>query len=253
MRKDNQVILITGGGSGIGLEIAKVFLAHKNTVIITGRNLSKLIKVKTQYSNIHIVQSDVTSDDDVKELAEIIEKDFGGLDVLINNAGILDTFDMGKENHSLERQLQEIEINFSAPIRMVHHFLPQLKKSKEAAIVNVSSGLAYVPFTQAPVYSATKAGVHSWTQAIRLQLKSWNIHVIELLPPIVATPLEANANITGDVGKIMQPETLAQAFWKGFLNNQEEILPGIASQLKFMSRLAPKFIFKQLNKVAVPE
>jgi uncharacterized oxidoreductase len=245
-------VLITGGNSGIGLEIAKLMTSKGYLVIITGTNQEKLNKVKTENPSITIFKSDVTNNEDIQSLAKNIEKDFGGIDVLINNAGILEAFDLGKENHSLERQFKEIEINFNAPIAMVHYFLPQLKNSKNAVIVNVSSSLAYVPFTQTPVYSGTKAAVHAWTKSIRLHLKPWNIKVLELLPPLVATPLEKNAKITGNSVKLMQPEDLAKAFWIGFQKNQQEITPGIANMLRIMSRLAPKFIFKQLNKIPTP-
>lgn len=254
MKQSNQKVLITGGSSGIGLALAKKFIDNNNTVIITGRNLPKLEKVKAELPHIHIFQSDVTDDAEVRMLADDIEQQFGGIDVLINNAGIMLLLDTGDETNDLAKQFNEIEINFNSPIRLLHYFLPQLKKSKEAAIVNVSSGLAYVPFAQAPIYSATKSALHFWTRSIRLQLKPLNINVLELLPPVVDTPLAHSADIAEDENlKPMPPEKLAEAFWKGYINNKEEITPGISSQLKLMSRLAPKFIFKQLNKQPIPK
>ena len=145
--------------------------------------------------------------------------------------------------------MQEIEINYNSPIRVLHYFLPQLKKSKSAVLVNVSSGLAYVPFAQAPTYSGTKSALHFWTKGIRPQLKPHNINVVELLPPVVDTPLAHGADIAEDDNlKPMPPEKLADIFWKDFIKGKEEITPGISKQLKLMSRLAPNFIFKQLNK-----
>lgn len=253
MKKDNQTVLITGGGSGIGLAIAKKFLSNDHTVIITGRNLSKLEKVKAELPNIHIFQSDVTREEDVKKLVVDVEHAFGGIDVLVNNAGIMLLLDAANERNELQRQFEEIEINFHAPIRMLHHFLPQLKKSKNAVLVNVSSGLAYVPFSQSPVYSGTKAAVHFWTKSIRPQLQPHNIKVIELLPPVVDTKLAHDADLKDDNLKPMPPEKLAEIFWKDYTKDKEEITPGISRALKIMSRLAPNFIFKQLNKVAVPK
>lgn len=253
MIKSEQKILITGGGSGIGLALAQKFLANNNAVIITGRNLAKLEKVKQDFPKLHIYQSDVTSDEEVKKLSEAVQEKFGGLDVLINNAGIMNLVDAGNEQNDLQKQIQEIEINYHSPIRVLHYFLPLLKKSKNAVLVNVSSGLAYVPFTQAPVYSGTKAALHFWTQAIRPQLKPHGIKVVELLPPVVDTPLAHGADIAEDDNlKPMPPEKLATIFWKDYLKGKEEITPGISKALKVMSRLAPKFIFKQLNKQSVP-
>ncbi len=254
MNNSKQKVLITGGGSGIGLALAQKFLQHGNTVIITGRNLSKLEKVKAETPDLHIYQSDVTKEEDVKKLIDQVQEEFGGIDVLVNNAGIMNLVDAGNERNDLQKQFQEIEINYHAPIRMLHHFLPQLKKSKHAVLINVSSGLAYVPFAQAPVYSGTKSALHFWTLGIRPQLKPHNIKVVELFPPVVDTPIfdgiamEENKNINP-----ISPETLADLFWKDFIKDKEEITPGMSFQLKLMSRLAPKFIFKQLNKLPVPQ
>ncbi|WP_020568044.1 SDR family oxidoreductase [Neolewinella persica] len=248
MQESNQKVLITGGGSGIGLSLARKFLAHGNTVIITGRNLSKLERVKAELPSIHIFQSDVTREDEVKRLVNDTENEFGGIDVLINNAGIMLLLDAGNEGNDLQKQFEEIEINFHAPIRMLHHFLPQLKKSKNAVLVNVSSGLAYVPFAQAPVYSGTKAAVHFWTKSIRPQLRPHKIKVIELLPPVVDTKLAHDADLKDDNLKPMPSEKLAELFWKDYSKGKEEITPGLSRGLKIMSRLAPKFIFRQLNK-----
>ena len=253
MQISNQKVLITGGGSGIGLSLAKKFLSQGNTVIITGRNQSKLEKVKADFPDIHIFQSDVTDDAEVRMLVDDMDERFGGIDVLINNAGVMLLLDIGNENNELRKQFEEIEINYHAPIRMVHYFLPQLKKSENGVIVNVSSGLAYVPFAQAPVYSGTKAAMHLWTQSIRIQLKPHGIKVIELLPPVVATKLAEDADLKDDNLKPMPPEKLAELFWKDFSKGKEEITPGLSKQLKLMSRLAPKFIFKQLNKQAIPK
>ncbi len=253
MKASGKTVLITGGSSGIGLALAQKFLENANTVIVTGRNLAKLEEVRAAHPELHIAACDGTDLAQVHALAQRMEAEFGGIDVLVNNAGVMYTFDIGKGTFPLEKQLQEVDINVSAPIRLAHVFLPQLKKSKEAAVVNVSSGLAYVPFTQAPVYSGTKAAIHFWTLGLRLHLKPHGIQVIELLPPVVDTPLAHGAAITDDRLKPMPPEVLAGQFWKGYLKGQSEILPGVSRYLKLFSRMAPGFIFKQLNKQPVPK
>tara|TARA_R110002072_G_scaffold22432_6_gene78767 strand:+ start:4564 stop:5328 length:765 start_codon:yes stop_codon:yes gene_type:complete len=253
MKQTKQTVLITGGGSGIGLALAKKFLDNDNTVIITGRNLSKLERVKEEIPKIHIFQSDVTDDAEVRMLADDIEQQFGHIDVLINNAGIMLLVDAGNEDNDLKKQMQEIEINYNSPIRVLHYFLPLLKKSKNAVLVNVSSGLAYVPFAQAPVYSGTKSAVHFWTLSIRPQLKPHGIKVIELLPPVVKTEIFDGIEVSEADFKPILPQQLADIFWKDYIKGKEEITPGMSKQLKFMSRLAPKFIFNQMNKDAIPK
>ena len=253
MKKSNNTVLITGGGSGIGLALARKFMENNSTVIITGRNLTKLIKVQTEFPKIHIIQSDVTIEKDVQELVTQTEKDFGGIDILFNNAGIMNLLDAGDESNDFSKQMNEIEINFNSPIRMLHYFLPQLKKSTNAVLINTSSGLAYVPFAQAPVYSGTKAALHFWTKAIRPQLARHQIRVVELLPPVVDTKLAKEADLSDDKLKPMPTEKLADHFWKDFTSGKEEITPGLSKQLRLMQRLAPKFIFKQLNKNVIPK
>lgn len=253
MKKSNNIVLITGGGSGIGLEIAKKFLENDNTVIITGRNLSKLVDVQAKLPKIKIVQSNVTIDKQVEALAKQMQNDHGGIDILFNNAGIMNLLDAGNETNDLSKQMNEIEINFNSPIRVLHYFLTQLKKSENAVLINTSSGLAYVPFAQAPVYSGTKAALHFWTKSIRPQLALHNIKVLELLPPVVATKLAEDADLSDDKFKPMPTQKLADIFWRDFLKGKEEITPGLSKQLRLMQRLAPKFIFKQLNKDVIPK
>lgn len=253
MIQSQQKVLITGGSSGIGLALAKKFMENGNTVIITGRNLSKLETVQKDFPNIHIFQSDVTDDAEVRMLVDDIEEKFDGIDILVNNAGIMNLVDVGHEENDLHEQLQEIEINFNSPIRLLHYFLPQLKQSEHAVVINVSSGLAYVPFSQSPVYSGTKSALHFWTKAIRPQLKPHDIKVVELLPPVVDTKLAKDADLKDDNLKIMPTDKLADIFWSHYIKGKEEITPGISSQLKLMSRLAPKFIFNQLNKQPIPK
>jgi uncharacterized oxidoreductase len=254
MKQSQQIVLITGGSSGIGLALAKKFMENDNTVIITGRNLSKLEAVQKDFPKIQIFQSDVTDDTDVRILADDIQEKFDGIDILVNNAGIMNLVDAGNESNDLQKQMQEIEINYNSPIRLLHYFLPQLKKSKNAVLINTSSGLAYVPFAQAPVYSGTKSALHFWTKGIRPQLKPHKIKVVELMPPVVDTPIFDNVGSAEENKfKPMPPEKLANLFWKDFIKGKEEITPGLSNQLKLMSRLAPKFIFNQMNRQPIPK
>ena len=249
MKLTENTILITGGSKGIGLELATQFLKLGNTVIITGRNLNRLNEVKKKYPKLNIIQSDAGKPVDIKSLYEIVSKQFPKLNVLINNAGIMRKLNLNDTSLDLENINQEIAINLSGPIRMVNQFLPLLKLQQHAAIMNVSSGLAFVPFPISPVYSAAKAGVHFYTQTLRIQLKNSNIKVFELAPPLTNTELQ-NAFTPDDMKgtQVMETSKMIEVAIKGFSNDTLEIRPGQSNLLKFMSRLAPQFILNQMSK-----
>ena len=249
MKLTENTILVTGGSKGIGLELATQFLKLGNTVIITGRNLNRLNEVQKKYPKLNIIQSDAGKPVDIKSLYEIVSIQFPKLNVLINNAGIMRKLNLNDTSLDLENINQEIAINLSGPIRMVNQFLPLLKLQQHAAIMNVSSGLAFVPFPISPVYSAAKAGVHFYTQTLRIQLKNSNIKVFELAPPLTNTELQ-NAFTPDDMKgtQVMETSKMIEVAIKGFSNDTMEIRPGQSNLLKFMSRLAPQFILNQMSK-----
>ena len=250
MKLTDNTILITGGSSGIGLELATRLLKLGNTVIITGRNTAKLDQIRQKWPQMHTFQSDVSDPAAIGELYTQVTRQFPDLNFLINNAGEMRRLDLHDKTLDVYNINREIEINLSGPIRMVQQFLPWLKARKNAAIMNVTSGLALVPFPLAPVYSATKAGLRAYTRSLRTQVKNDNIKVFELLPPVTKTPLINN--FQGDVNSrfSMDPGKLAEATIRRLKNDHYEILPGVARILKFMSRLAPGLIFHQFSKIA---
>jgi uncharacterized oxidoreductase len=249
MKLTNNTILITGGGSGIGLELAKQLAKLGNKIVITGRNPAKLEQAKKQLPGIHTIQSDVSDPKAIHALYEKVSRDFSDTNILINNAGIMRTINMHAVEGTLEDLTEEIEINLNGPIRMVKEFLPHLKRKPEAAIVNVSSGLAFVPLPLSPVYCATKAALHSFTLSLRVQLKNTKVKVFELAPPATKTELLGDFNAEDMKGvSVMNVVDMVAAGVKGMENDQLEIRPGQSNQLKFMSRVAPEFILKQMSK-----
>lgn len=164
MKLSGNTILITGGSSGIGLEMAKQFFNNNNNVIITGRNEERLQKAKEQLNGVTAIQSDVSNPDEIENLYQQITKDFPDLNILINNAGIMWKINLQGHNHSALELTKELDVNVKEPIWMSNAFLPLLKVKADAAIVNVSSGLAFVPLPISPVYSATKAGLHFYRE-----------------------------------------------------------------------------------------
>jgi uncharacterized oxidoreductase len=249
MKLIEKTVLITGGTSGIGLELAKQLLQRGNVVVVTGRDPEKLESTKRALPSVHTFQSDVSDPDAIASLYDSVIAQFPALDVLINNAGIMRNLDLN-QNHDLRDVTRENEINLSGPIRMVQKFLPHLKTRKEAAIINVSSGLAFVPLALSPVYCATKAAIHSFSQSMRAQLKDTNVTMIELAPPGVETPLFRGEFSEEELNGIkgMDVKVLATRAIAGIENGKLEICPGLSNVLKIMSRVAPNFAFNQMAK-----
>ena len=249
MKLENRTVLITGGSSGIGLEIAAQLLKRGNTVIVTGRDSAKLEAIKQTLSKVHTFDSDVSDPDAIAALYHSVIAKFPTLDTLINNAGIMRNLDLTQER-GLDDVTREIEINLSGPVRMVQKFLPQLLSRQNALIVNVSSGLAFIPMPIAPIYCATKAAIHSFSQSLRVQLKGTSVAVVELAPPAVETPL-----LRGEFAEEMKDqkgmdviEFVSQAL-SALAAGKQEIRPGLSNVLKAMSRIAPDFMLGQLSKM----
>lgn len=252
MQLEKKTVLITGGTSGIGFELAKQLLQRGNTVIVTGRDQEKLTATKRMLPDIHTFKSDVSDPEAIVALYDNVLAQFPALDTLINNAGIMRNLNLN-QHRELTDVTREIEINLSGVVRMVQQFLPHLKTRKGALIINVSSGLAFIPMSISPLYCATKAAIHSFTQSLRAQLEGTGISVIELAPPAVETPLfrgEFEEEMKGQKG--MDVEVLVNHAIAGIEAGKLEIRPGLANVLKLMSRIAPQFMFNQLTKMARP-
>jgi uncharacterized oxidoreductase len=250
MELSNNTILITGGSSGLGLELARQLMSLGNTVIITGRDQTKLDQARQNLPGIHTFQSDVSRPEAIEDLFQKVTRQFPQLNFLVNNAGEMRRLDLHDQSIDVYDIDREIVINLSGPVRMVQQFLPWLRTKHNAAILNVTSGIAFVPFPLSPIYSATKSGLRAYTRALRMQIKKDNIKVFELVAPGANTPL--NDKFLGDVdaGMFMQPNKLVAVAIKGLQKDKFEIFPGIARVIKLMSRLAPGLLFKQMSKMS---
>ncbi|MBB3033502.1 SDR family oxidoreductase [Alteriqipengyuania lutimaris] len=187
MKTSGNTILITGGGSGIGRELARRWHDQGNSVIVAGRTLASLEETAKGYDGIEAMTLDVGDAKDIARFAKEVVARFPALNVLVNNAGI-----MRFEDISGQRDLSDaeatIETNLLGPIRLTDALLGHLKTKADAAIVNVSSGLAFVPMPKTATYSATKAALHSYTVSLRAKLEG-QVEVIEIIPPAVQTEL----------------------------------------------------------------
>ncbi|WP_150285228.1 SDR family oxidoreductase [Rummeliibacillus sp. TYF-LIM-RU47] len=221
MKLSGNTILITGGSSGIGLAFAERFLKAGNKVIVTGRRENVLQQAKEKYPELIIHQSDVSMESERISLFEWVTENYPEVNVLVNNAGMQQRFNILKADAKNDWAYfnQEITTNIEAPFHMTMLFVPYFAKKEEATFINITSGLAFTPMVIAPIYSATKAAFHSFTMSLRHQLAETGIEVIEVAPPAVNTDL-------GGAGLHTNGEPLdefADGIFKGLREGKQEI------------------------------
>jgi len=248
MKLLGNTVLITGGTSGIGYEFAAHLLKRGNTVIVTGRGLTKLKQAERTLPGIHTFQSDVSNTRAIPLLFNGVIEKFPTLNMLINNAGIMHEINLLDQGIGLEEIGREIATNLIGTVCMMKQFLPHLRTQATAAIMNVSSGLAFVPLPIALIYCAAKAGVHSFTQSLRVQLKGTAVSVFELAPPLTRTSLFRDVHVEKVKGiRRMDVSKMVSEAIQGLERDQFEI-PGLSNVLKLMSRVAPQFILNRLSR-----
>jgi uncharacterized oxidoreductase len=232
MKLNKRTVLITGGGTGIGLAIAIALSKQGNKVIICGRREDKLKAAKILDPSIEYYVSDLRKSEEINKLYEWIVNQFPDVSILINNAGI----QRGRNfniTESLDDLSSEVDINFSSPVILSSLFINHLKSLKEAAIINVTSSLAFAPIAFLPVYCATKAAMHSFTISLRHQLKNTCIRVFELIPPIVDTDLDKGERMKrGQTDRGIPSSVVAEALISGVEADEFEILVGGAKYLR---------------------
>lgn len=231
---ENNHILITGGTSGIGLELVKTFYEYKNQLVVVSRDADKLAKLKITFPNISTIACDLTSLESVQDLINICLKKYPEINILINNAGMQHNYNWLEDQTANNKIIEETNINFISPMLLSYGLLSILKTKKFAAIINVSSGLAFAPKKSAPIYCGAKAALHIATKALRYQLEKTNIQVFEIIPPLVDT------NMTQGRGRNkISPQVLVREFIKNYQNSKLESNIGKVKLLRFIQRLSP--------------
>ncbi|TFV36573.1 SDR family oxidoreductase [Bradyrhizobium niftali] len=248
MKLTGRTILITGGSAGIGLAFALKFIELGNLVIVTGRRQTVLDEVKARHPKLHTIQSDVADPAQIAALAAHVKANFPKLDVLMNNAGISLYKNLKSTTADLAGLTVELNVNAGGVMRMTSAFIDLLKANK-GTLINVSSALAFVPLPCLPIYCATKAAIHSYTQSLRFQLEETGVEIIELMPPAVKTEMTSDLREDDGITLITTDELVKQSF-ESFKAGALEIRPGQSKQLAFMRRLAPNFINGQLWKAS---
>ncbi len=249
MKTTKNTILITGGSAGIGFETAKLLSEQGNNVIIIGRDQNRLDEAKDKLSNVTAIKVDVSKAEDVKELVNNISRLYPELNVIINNAGRALLYNLVDESQDAYANAEdEMLTNYLSIVRLNQQLLPLLKQQEEAAIVNVSSVVAYVPGITLPTYAASKAALHSYTTSLRLSLENTSVKVFELFPPLVNTAF--SKEIGGHNG--IEPLQVAEELLEGLKNDEFEIRVGDTAKIYdlFLSSPADALNVMNANRAA---
>ena len=243
MKTTNNTILITGGSAGIGLAIAQR-LNPGNKVIIVGRNQQRLKAAAAKLTNVTAIAADVSDPADVERLVNILRRDHPALNIVVNNAGAVYAYDLAADGSNVfEKASEEILTNYLAIIRLNERLIPILRQQRDAAIVNVSSVVAFVPGSLA-TYSASKAALHSYSLSLRHALaQSTAIKVFELMPPLVNT--EFSAIIGGHNG--IAPSVVADDLVRGLEKNEYEIRTGNTEKIYRLYLSSPEEAFQAMH------
>jgi uncharacterized oxidoreductase len=245
MNLSSNTVLITGGASGIGLALVERFIAAGSDVIICGRRAEKLAEVKVRHPHIKTLVCDLSKASERSALFAWVVRDHPRLNVLVNNAGIQRYPTLASVTDAdWPATQEEIAINFEAPVHLSTLFIPHLLKQHHPVIMNVTSGLSFVPIARAPIYCATKAALHSFTLTLRHQLAATPIRVVELIPPAVDTDLGGPGLHTFGV-KLEEFMTAAMTRIEA---GDLEVSYGFASQSSRGSRAELDAMFERMNQ-----
>jgi uncharacterized oxidoreductase len=248
VRNSGNTVLITGGATGIGYALAEAFLEQGNEVIICSRREKRLLEAQKRHPDLRTRVCDVADAADRASLVDWVTSEFRELNIVVNNAGIQRDIDFTKGIAEFMAGANEITVNLEAPILLSGMLIPHIVGKQNAAIVNISSGLGFVPAARMPVYSATKAGLHAFSMALRHQLKALGIRVFEVVPPAVDTELNQDGRAKRGGFKVdLKPDELVAAVMKGFADDVFEIGYGTTEGSLKASREDLDKSFQQMN------
>ena len=241
-------VLITGGTSGIGLALAEAFLVAGSSVAICGRSPARLEEARHKHPALLTQVCDVSRDDDRRQLWASAQAVLPDLNVLVNNAGVQRDIDFTHGLRDFDHGDNELRVNLEAPIALTGLFAPLLAKNPSPVLVNVSSGLGFVPMPRVPVYCASKAGVHAFTVAVRAQLASLGIRVVEVIPPAVDTGLNpAGRAARGGFRAGLDAPTFVAAVMRDLAAGATEIGYGMTAGLSHAPQEELRRRFDQMN------
>lgn len=251
MQMNGNTIFVTGGTSGIGKGLAEGFHKLGNQVIITGRREDRLRDICAANPGMRSFALDVRDAAAIRRVAREVVAEFPSLNCVFNNAGVQRRVEFAPGTPLDEEGLRdEIETNVLGVMRIAGEFIPHLIQQSNAVLVNVSSGLAFVPLARFPVYCATKAAVHSFTLSLRHQLQGSGVKVMELIPPYVATELGGPRKIVGaGVAQPMPLDAFLADTLKELASDADEIAIGESKKLVAATNPAVvKTVFAGMNR-----
>jgi uncharacterized oxidoreductase len=242
MKLTGNTIVITGGSSGIGLELAKVLIEKKNKVIICGRSQEKLDQAKELFPSLQIFQCDLSIQTERERFSDWVVGNHPDCNILINNAAIVHKTSFFADENIIEKAEKEIQTNFMAPLALTKLFMPLVQKNR-LKVIFVTTGLVYAPKAAYPVYCATKAGLHSFIHTLRLQLNHEPLDIYEVLMPAVDTPFHQGKVPAMAISCEKAVDEMLIKLEKG----QKEIKIGGVKILSIISRIVPSLAVKLVN------
>ena len=241
MKQSGNTVLITGGGTGIGLALAEILLLEGNEVIICGRTKANLDDAQKRFPKLNTFVADLSKKEGWEAVKTEVSRRFPKLNVLVNNAGICSITNIMHPDYIATLE-SELATNLIAPVALIQQLMPILEKQHDATIVNVTSGYVFIPSVQSSAYSVSKIGLRTITQSLRFQLDQKMIRVVEVIPPAVDTQMNKGKDVS-----LMATELFAKRVFKGLINDEQEIIVGVSKIAKLLSRIAPKLGFKKMN------
>lgn len=229
MNITSKTILVTGGGSGIGFAIAKLFSEKGNKVIITGRNEERLKEAAAQLNDVKYFAADVADELNVEALVDFITLQYGNIDILVNNAAVTNVYNLKTGGDMFKKASDEIATNYLSVVNLTEKLLPVLEKQSEAAIVNVNAIIGLSPSIYMPTHSVSKAALRAFSQILRFTLEKAEstVKVFEVYPPLVKTEF---SKAIGSAANGIPAEDVAEALLAGLENNTPDIYIGPAEQ-----------------------
>ena len=231
----DQVAVVTGGSYGIGRDFVAELSRRGYRTIVCARDSQKLAELEHEIPGVETIVCDMSDLDSVARFADTILQKTPAIDLLVSNAGRASEYDLKADDLSGIDVAGEINLNLAGPLKLILALLPALKKRPDSGIIVVTSGYGLVPYPRMPIYSAAKAGLRSFTKSLRREMKQFDVHVLEVAPPLVDT--SAVQHKKGR--KISSAEVVRQAL-RGFDDKRDEVLPGQARLLPMLLRLAPR-------------